>query len=337
MDQCTYHKVSGSKTCFLVLYVDHILLATNDKRLVHGVKQFLSKNFDMKDIGEAFYVIGIKIHRDRSRGILGLSQETYINKVLGRFQMKDCSPSVAPIMKGNKLSLNQCHKNDLEKESMKNIPYALAVGNLMYAQVCTRPDIAYVVGVLGRYQSNPSMDHWKAGKKVIRYLQGTKDYMLMYRQTDNLDLVGYSDVDFTGCVDSRKSTYGYIFLMVDGAVSWRSVKQTLIATSTMEAEFVSCFEATSQGVWLKSFISGLRVMDSISRSLRIFCDNSVAVFLAENNKSGSQSKHIDIKYLAIREHVKEKKVIIEHISTELMIVDPLTKGHDTNEIQGSCR
>ena len=209
---------------------------------------------------------------------------------------------------------------------MKNIPYASAVGSLMYAQVCTRPDITYAVGVLVRYQSNPGMDHWRAAKKVMRYLQGTKDYMLMYRQKDNLELVGYSDVDFVGCVDSYKSTSGYIFIMAGGAISWRSVKQTLIATSTMEAEFVSCFEATSQGVWLKSFISRLRVMDSISRPLRIFCDNSAAVFLAKNNISRSQCKHIDIKYLAIREHVKEKQVVTGHISTELMIVDLLTKG-----------
>ena len=170
------------------------------------------------------------------------------------------------------------------------------------------------------------MDHWRAAKKVMRYLQGTKDYMLMYRQTDNLDLVGYSDEDFAICVDSRKSTSGYIFIMVGGAVSWRSVKQTLISTSTMEAKLVSFFEATSQGVWLKSFIYGLRVTDSISRSLRIFFDNLAVVFLAKNNKSGSRSKHIDIKYLAIREHVKEKQVVIEHISTELMIADSLTKG-----------
>ena len=160
----------------------------------------------------------------------------------------------------------------------------------------------------------------------MRYLQGTKYYTLMYRQTDNLDLVAYSDADFAGCVDSRKSTFGYIFIMASGAVSYKSVKQTLIATSIMEVEFVSCFEATSQGVWLKSFIFELRVMDSISKSLRIFCDNSATVFLAKNNKSGSRSKHIDIKYLAIREHVKEKQVVIENISTELMIANPLTKG-----------
>ena len=151
-------------------------------------------------------------------------------------------------MKGDKLSLNQCPKNDLEKESMKNIAYASVVGSLMYAQVCTRLDIAYAVRMLGRYQSNPGIDHWRAANKVMRYLQGTKDYLLMYRQTDILDLVGYSDTDFVGFVDSRKSTSRCIFIMADGVISWRSVKQTLIATSTMEAKFFSCFEATSQGV-----------------------------------------------------------------------------------------
>ena len=96
---------------------------------------------------------------------------------------------------------------------MKNIPYASTIGSLMYAQVCTRPDIAFTVGMLGRYQSNPGKDHWKAAKKVMRYLQGTKDYKLMYRRTSNLEVVGYSDSDFAGCVDSRKSTSGYIFIL----------------------------------------------------------------------------------------------------------------------------
>ena len=139
--------------------MDHILLATNDKGLLYEVKQFLSKNFDMKDMGEASYVIGIKIHWERSRGILGLSQETYINKVLERFNMKNCSSSVAPILKGDRFDLNQRPKNDFEREHMKNIPYTSPIGSLMYAQVCTRPDIAFVVGVLGKYQSNPGIDH----------------------------------------------------------------------------------------------------------------------------------------------------------------------------------
>ena len=311
IDQCIYPKVSGSKICFLVLFVDGILLATNDKEFLYEVKQFLSKNFDMKDMGEAFYVIGIKIHRERSRDILVLFKETYINKVLERFNMKNCSPSVAPIF---------------EWEHMKNLPYASTVGSLMYAQVCTRLDIEFVVRVLGRYQSNPGTDHWRAANKVMRYLQGTKDYMLVYRRTDSLEAISYSDANFAGYVDSRKSTSGYIFKLADGAVSWRTAKQTLTATSTMEAKFVSCFEASSHGVWLKSFISWLKIVDSISTPLKLYYDNSAAVFMAKNNKSGSRSKHIDIKYLAIRERVKEMKVVIEHISTESMIVDPLAKG-----------
>ena len=121
MDRCIYQKVSGSKICFLILYVDDILLATNDRDLMHEVKQFLSDHFDMKDTGVASYVIGIKIFKDKHNGILGMSQETYINRVLERFRMKDCSPSVAPIVKGDKYNLNQCPKNDFENKQMKNI------------------------------------------------------------------------------------------------------------------------------------------------------------------------------------------------------------------------
>ena len=159
MDNCINQKVSESKICFLVLYVDDILLATNDMGTLYEVKQFLSKNFEMKDMDEAYYVIGIKIHRERSRGILGLSQESYINKILERFWMKDCSPNPASIVKGDKFSLDQCSKNNIEREQMRDIPYALIVGSLMYAQVCIRHDIAYVVGALGRYQSNTGVGH----------------------------------------------------------------------------------------------------------------------------------------------------------------------------------
>ncbi|RVW72007.1 Retrovirus-related Pol polyprotein from transposon TNT 1-94 [Vitis vinifera] len=154
-------------------------------------------------------------------------------------------PEGFPLVVGDRFNLDQCPKNDLEREQMKNIPYASAVESLMYVQVCTRPDIAFAIGMLGRYQSNPGIDHWKAAKKDMS------------------------------------------LLLAGGAVSWRSAKQTLITTSTMEAEFVSCFEGTSHGVWLKSFIFGLRVVDSISRPLKIYCDNSAAIFMAKNNKSSS--------------------------------------------------
>ena len=248
MDQCIYLKISGSKFIFLVLYVDDILLASNNVDLLHETKRLLSNHFDMKDLGEASYVLGIEIHRDRSCGVLGLSQKGYIERILKRFNMLACSPSKAPVVKGDKFGKSQCPQTELECNQMKNIPYASAVGSLMYAQVCTRPDIAYVVSVLGRYLSNPGEAHWVAAKKVMRYLQGTKDFMLTYRRTDSLDVVGYTDTDFAGCLDDLKSTSGYVFVMAGGAISWKSVKQTLTASSTMQAEYVACYEATVQAL-----------------------------------------------------------------------------------------
>ena len=149
--------------------------------------------------------------------------------------MKDCAQINTPVAKGEKFSLKQCPKNDLEGKEMRNIPYASAIGSLMYAQVCTRPDLAFIVGMLSRYSSKPGMDHWIAIKRVMRYLQGTKDYMLVYRKSENLEIIGYSDSDLAGCIDTRKSTSGYVFMLAGGAISWKSAKQTLIAQSTMEA------------------------------------------------------------------------------------------------------
>ena len=270
VDRCIYLKVSESKFIFLILCVDDILLASSDLGILHETKKFLSKNFEMKDMDEATYAIGIEIFRDRSCGILGLSQKAYIERVLERFKMENCSASVSPIQKGYKFSLMQCPQNELEWKQMEGIPYASTIGSLMYAQTCTRPDICFAVGMLGRYQSNPGIDHWKVAKKVMRYLQGTKDFMLTFRRSHNLEVTGYSNSDFAECIDSRKCTFGYLFMLAGGAISWKSKKQTIIASSTMEAEFVACFEATVHGLWLQNFISGLGIVDSFSKPLRIY-------------------------------------------------------------------
>ncbi|XP_070018797.1 secreted RxLR effector protein 161-like [Nicotiana sylvestris] len=229
----------------MVLYVDDILLATYDLGLLNETKQFLSRSFDMKDLGEASFVLEIEIKRDRSRGLLGLSQRSYIESVLKTFNMKDCRPGVAPVVKGDKLSKDQCSKNEVEMRTMKDVPYASVVGCLMYIQVCTRPDIAFVVNMLGRFSSNPGWAHWVAAKKVMRYLQCTKDFMLVYKRVDYLDLLVYSDSDFAGCQDTMKSTSGYTFMLDGGAISWKSEKQSITITSTMEVEFIACFETVS--------------------------------------------------------------------------------------------
>ena len=155
VDDCIYHKLCGSKYIFIVLYVDDILLASNDIGLLHDTKRFLSRNFEMKDHDDASFVLGIQIHRDRSQGILGLSQKSYIEIVFKRYDMQDCKPCDTPITKGDKFSLNQCLKNDFEEKKIQKVHYASAVGSLVYAQFCTQPNIAYVSEMLDKYLSNP--------------------------------------------------------------------------------------------------------------------------------------------------------------------------------------
>ncbi|XP_061365977.1 secreted RxLR effector protein 161-like [Gastrolobium bilobum] len=183
--------------------------------------------------------------------------------------MNKCSPGVVPVQKGDKFNLMQCPKNDVEHKEMESIPYVYVVGSLMYAQTCTRLDINFAVGMLGRYQSNPRMEHWKAANKVLRYLQCTKDHMLMYKRFNELKVIGYTDSDFGGCLDRRKSTFCSLFMFAQGAISWKNAKQTIIASSTMKEEFVVCFEATTYALRLQNFISGLVVVDTISRPLKI--------------------------------------------------------------------
>jgi len=136
------------------------------------------------------------------------------------------------------------------------------------------------------------LDHWKDAKKVLRYLQGTNDHMLAYKRSNHLEVIGYINSNFAGCVDTRKSTFGYVYLLAGGAISWKSSKQSVIAASTMEAEFVTCFEATVQANWLRNFISGLGIVDSIAKSLRIYCDNSATAFFSKNDKYSKGAKHM---------------------------------------------
>jgi hypothetical protein len=139
--------------------MDDILLASSDVHLLLETKSFLSSYFDMKDLGEASYVLGIEIHRDREKGVLGLSQKSYIEKVLKKFNMHKCNPTPAPIVKGVKFGKFQSPRNQYEIDEMKAVPYASVVGSLMYTHVCTHPDLAFVTGMLGRYQKNPSKPH----------------------------------------------------------------------------------------------------------------------------------------------------------------------------------
>ena len=186
----------------MVVYVDDILLIGNDVETLSNVKKWLAEQFQMKDLGEASYILGIQIIRDRKNKLLELSQASYIDKVLARFSMQDSKKGLLPTQHGIILSKEQCPKTPQEEEDMRRIPYASVVGSLMYAMLCTMPDICYAVGIVSRYQSNPGMGHWILVKHILKYLRRTRDYMLVYSGGD-LNPIGYTDSDFQSDIDSR--------------------------------------------------------------------------------------------------------------------------------------
>ena len=185
-EACIYRKEQGNAIVFLILYVDDLLLIGNDTSLLQSVKAWLSKNFSMKDLGEAAYILGIKIYRDRSKRLLGLSQSLYIDTILKRFSMENSKRGNVPTQSGIVLSKKDAPHTEEEKARMKRIPYASAIGSIMYAMLCTRPDVAYALGCVSRYQSNPGEKHWTAVKCILKYLRNTKDLFLIYGNGDLL-------------------------------------------------------------------------------------------------------------------------------------------------------
>ena len=210
-EPCVYKRVSGSAITFLVLYVDGILLIGNDIRQMSSVKIWLSQNFSMKDLGDAMYILGIRIYRNRSRRLIGLCQAKYIEKILKKFNMWDSKRDFIPFKHGIHLSKSMSPKTYDERERMNKIPYASAIGSLMYAMLCTRPDIAHAVSVTSRYQSNPGEEHWTAVKNIFKYLRRTKDLFLTYGEGE-LKIEGFRDSDFQSDVDDRKSISGFYSL-----------------------------------------------------------------------------------------------------------------------------
>ena len=202
----------------------------------------MSSQFDMKDLGEANFILGIKLWRDCKNKILGLSQTGYIDKVLEWFSMQNSKKGLLPFRHGVPLFDDQRPKTHEEENMMRQVPYASAVGSLMYAMLSTWLDICYLVGMVSQYQSNPGPKHWQAIKHILKYLQRTRNYILVYWCEDMIS-IGYTDSDFQSILDFRKSTSGYVFILGGGAISWRSVKQSCIVDSTMEAEYVVACEA----------------------------------------------------------------------------------------------
>ncbi|KAK8914337.1 hypothetical protein KSP39_PZI023872 [Platanthera zijinensis] len=325
-DHCVYFQRKGEHFTFLTLYVDDMLLVGNSVKMIQQLKKLLSAKFEMKDLGPASVILGMQITRERSKKKLWLGQQRYVEEVLKKFNMADCKPVGAPMPVGEKLSAEMCPKTHEDIEDMAKVPYASAVGSLMYAMVCTRPDIAQAVGVLSRYMAKPGKEHWSAVKRVFRYLRGTSDYSICYEGAETgrvLDVVGHVDSDWGGDLDSRRSTSGYVFTLFGGAISWMSRRQGVVALSSTEAEYMALTHASKEAIWLRRLCWELGFEQG---PVKIWCDSQGAIQLAKNPAFHARTKHIDIQYHFIREKVEKQVVQLEKVDTKVNSSDFLTKA-----------
>nr|GEX03372.1 hypothetical protein [Tanacetum cinerariifolium] len=222
-EPCVYQKASGSNITFLILYVDDILIMRNSIPMLQSVKTYLGKCFAMKDLGEAAYILGIKIYRDRSKRLIGLCQSAYSEKILKRYCIENSKRGSIPMQEKLKLSKSQGASTPAELKRMQNVPYASAVGSIMYAVRCTRPDVA-----------------------------NTKDMFLVYGGDQKRELMVscYTDAGYLKDADDLKSQTGYVFVLNGGAVDWKNAKQSIFTTSSAEAEYIAAFDAFKEAVWV---------------------------------------------------------------------------------------
>ncbi|KAL5823751.1 hypothetical protein ACOSQ4_021651 [Xanthoceras sorbifolium] len=328
-DHCCYIKRFDNSFIILLLYVDDMLVAGSDMQEIMNLKRELSKQFAMKDLGAAKQILGMRIKRDTKSGTLLLSQAEYIKKVLSRFNMQDAKPVSTPLGIHFRLSKEQSPKTEEERTHMAKVPYASAIGSLMYAMVCTRPDIAQAVGAVSRYMNNPGKIHWEAVKWILRYLRGTTNKTLCFKGGDTT-LTGYVDADLAGNVDIRKSTTGYVYTLGGTAVSWVSQLQKIVALSTTEAEYVAVTEASKEMVWLQSFLEelGKKQEDNV-----LYCDSQSAIHLAKNPSFHSRTKHIQLRYHFIRSLLEDGILKLEKISGAQNPADMLTKTVTTDKLK----
>lgn len=296
------------------LYVDDLIFTGNCEKMINNFKESMKRNFDMTDLGKMRYFLGVEILQ-REEGIY-ICQRKFAKEVLERFEMSTCNGVNNPIVPGVKLSKKG------GGAVLDTTLYKQMIGSLMYLTV-TRPDLTFVVCLASRYMENPTEAHFQVLKRVLRYVKGTTELGIMYKRGGNKGFHAYTDSDYAGDLDDRKSTSGYVFMLAGGAVSWSSKKQSIVALSTTEAEYIAAVSCATQGVWMA------RVLDKIGESLEecitIKCDNSSTIQLSKNPIHHGRSKHIEVRFHYLRELTGEGKVKLIHCGTQDQLADIMTK------------
>lgn len=328
-DPCVYVKMTKSGPVYLAVYVDDLIIVGKEIVEIDKIKVDLKKEFSMDDRGDAEYILGMQIERDRQARTLVLKQTQYAKDVIGKFHMNNSKcPSKIPIRPDNKMSAADCPTTPEEKSHMKRIPYRSAIGSLMYLATCTRPDISYAVSVCASYMHNPGRVHWDAVKGILAYVNMTKDRGLIFgrNQTEGMKdtVYVYTDADHAGNTDNRRSRTGYVTMFNGSTVSWKTRLQDRVGISSTEAEYYAASEAFGEAKWFRMFLAELNLQQS--EPTVILEDNQSCINLSQNPVFQFRTKQIDIRHHQLREGVRYKEIILTHIATADQVADSLTKG-----------
>ncbi|CAK1595645.1 unnamed protein product [Parnassius mnemosyne] len=316
-DQCVFVARKNEHIMLIAIYVNDLILATNDNVWLNNVKNKLSNKFEMKDMGKISDCLGIQFSRDNEDRVY-MEQSVYIERLLERFGMCECKPALTPIDVNVKLMKPE----SVNESVMKQYPYQSLVGALMFLAVSTRPDVTYSVNYLSQFNTNYNVEHWKAAKRVLRYLKGIPNYGLVYERT-GLSLFSVVDADWAANSVDRKSYSGFAFIFAGAPISWEARKQRVVALSSTEAEYVAISEATREALYLSNIFNNIGIE---CECVTLFNDNQGAIKLIQNRSYRSRTKHIDVRHHFVRDMCEEGLIELRYLCTERMPADVLTKG-----------
>ena len=309
-EKCIFKYSKNNKTkCIIGLYVDDMIITGEDKEIQNIITKIKEK-FKISNCGPAEFILGIKIEKQKNKYII--SQNSFINNILDKFNIKEMRKRKTPCTGDNTISENN-------KPFNKTI-YKSAIGSLIYLSKCTRPDIAFSVNKAARKSEKPTISDWNKITNIFRYINSTKDYKIVYDGQG--EIIAYTDADFGGDLNDRKSTSGGIILMGNSPICWISKKQTCVATSTAEAEYISTSENIKKILWIRNI---LKELINYNKTITIFTDNLASKITIENGEINTKLKHIDIRFHFNRDNIVKRKVKLEYKDTKEMLADALTK------------
>lgn len=315
-DPCLFSKSIDGKWTYILVYVDDLIVASCLEEHINEIIGGMKKHFQMSDLGNINHYLGLEVERDEN-GIFSIHQQGYITKILKMFGQEDAKPSKIPMDPGY-------IKNETNAQPLPdNILYQKLIGCLLFISTKTRPDIAVSISILASKVTHPTELDWVEAKRILRYLKGTINLKLKLGNLDeNQNLLGYCDADWAGSSD-RKSISGYLFQLFGATISWASRKQTCVALSSTESEYVALSEGCQEAIWLRRLLEDFN--EKQDESTVILEDNQSCLKSITNEKFSKRTKHIDTKFHFVKNYQDESITKYVYCPTEHMVADMLTK------------